>query len=514
MRPVKTGTSTKDTTRSTPFSKGGKPVKGNRPRAGTFVDEGDVVSGAGKSMTGSANEVIKTKLAFTMGKPKVGTSRTVFFKQHGDEAPSQNAVASTRLARFIGMPDIIAHNAFARIRGVAGVVSGKVTGKPLQGNEFLREVTPPEGSPERIQEWAEAIRLVQRDGKYFAMSGVVFQPIDFKDPGVQKGMSDLQLFDALTGQTDRHGGNIYINPMTGAVTGIDDDFSFGKGQPADDVRGKKLNDKYRGLPELVDESTAERILALNPNDLPAQLVQRENDTEKLRSADIAGAQLRLVQVQAYLQELKVAGKLRRSWNDDTYNQVLANPERSYLGYQAGLLDQARVGDAAADGSFKVADGPVIPTKPMRVNRPEREDTPPRPPARPRARQAVLPDQLVLARSGAPLNLPVLPPDPGPPRDGSPTRRGGDVPRIVRIGATPRNAATARRRANPLPGIGDAIRPPTNSEPIMLSGSEDEIPPSVLAEIDQIQNEELGSDETQRTAFVKVQVSSTDFIDSE
>src|SRR3954453_9750925 len=147
MRPVKTGTSTKDTTRSTPFSKGGKPVKGNRPRAGTFVDEGDVVSGAGKSMTGSANEVIKTKLAFTMGNPKVGTSRTVFFKQHGDEAPSQNAVASTRLARFIGMPDIIAHNAFARIRGVAGVVSGKGTGKPRQEKEFLREVTPPKGPP-------------------------------------------------------------------------------------------------------------------------------------------------------------------------------------------------------------------------------------------------------------------------------------------------------------------------------------------------------------------------------
>ncbi len=89
-----------------------------------------------------------------------------------------------------------------------------------------------------------------------------------------------------------------------------------------------------------------------------------------------------------------------------------------------------------------------------------------------------------------------------------------MPRIVRIGATPRNAATARQRANPLPGIGDAIRPPTNFEPIMLSGSEDEIPPPVLAEIDQIQNEELGSDETERTAFVKVQVSSTDFIDSE
>ncbi len=347
------------------------------------------------------------------------------------------------------------------------------------------------------------------------MSAVVFQPVDFKDPGVQKGMSDLQLFDALTGQTDRHGGNIYIDPVTGAVTGIDDDFSFGKGQPADDVRGKKLNDKYRGLPELVDESTAERILALDPNDLPAQLVQRENDTEKLRSADIAGAQLRLVQVQAYLQELKVAGKLRRSWNDDTYNQVLANPERSYLGYQAGLLDQARVGDAAADGSFKVADGPVIPTKPMRVNRPEREDTPPRPPARPRGRQAVLPDQLVLARSGAPLNLPVLPLIRDLHATGRRHDEERDVPRIVRIGATPRNAATARQAREPV--AGHRRRDPADRGPPNRSrcrAARTRSPRAVLAEIDQIQNEELGSDESERTAFVKVQVSGTDFIDSE
>ena len=36
MRPVKTG-STKDTTHTTPFARSGKPVKGNRPRKGTFV---------------------------------------------------------------------------------------------------------------------------------------------------------------------------------------------------------------------------------------------------------------------------------------------------------------------------------------------------------------------------------------------------------------------------------------------------------------------------------------------
>ena len=296
MRPVKTGSSTKDTTRSTPFAKGGKPVKGNRPREGTFVAEGDVASGAGKSMTGSANEVIKTKLAFTMGKPKVGTSRTVFFKQHGTEAQSQNAVASTRLARFLGMPDIIAHNAFARIRGVEGVVSGKVTGKPLQGNEFLREVTPPEGSPEQIagvgrgDSPGSARREVFRDDRR-----VVFQPVDFKDPGVQKGMSDLQLFDALTGQTDRHGGNIYIDPVTGAVTGIDDDFSLREG-PAGGRRPRQGSESTSttACPNWSTSPRPRRILATRPERPagavgPAEERHREAEIRRTSRAPSSGS---------------------------------------------------------------------------------------------------------------------------------------------------------------------------------------------------------------------------------
>ena len=38
---------------------------------------------------------------------------------------------------------------------------------------------------------------------------------------------DLQLIDALTGQVDRHGGNIFVDPKTGKVTGIDNDAAFG-----------------------------------------------------------------------------------------------------------------------------------------------------------------------------------------------------------------------------------------------------------------------------------------------
>ena len=525
MRPVKTGGTT-DTTRKTPFARTAKPVTGNRPRKGTFVGPDEVAGKAGKSMTGSANEVIRTKLAFTVGAPKVGTSRTVFFKRHGAEAPSQYAVASTRLARFVGMPTIIAHNAFARIHGAGGVVSGKVTGNPLMGAEFLREVTPPPAftDDDAIAQWAQAVRVVKRDGKYFDRSANVFQPVDFKDPGVQKGMSDLQLFDALTGQTDRHGGNIYIDPVTGAVTGIDDDWSFGVGQPADDVFGNKPKGKYHGLPERVAESTAEMILSLDPDDLPDELAPRKNDTEKLSAKDIADARLRLVTVQAYLQD---TGKLRRVWNEETYQQARALPKRSYLGEQAELLEQALAGLVEAEGTnkemrYKVADGPVIPEKPMRVNQPERV-TPTRPPSPQRTQPTARRNLLARARPEVPMILPPLPPDPGPPRDLVPTRRRAmqpamGLPPMIRIGDSPRNAATARLRlsgTDPLPGIGDPIEQSPGKETVItLSGGDQEIDPRVLAEIDRLQAEELGPDEDQREGFEKLELSDDDIVDDD
>jgi hypothetical protein len=152
-------------------------------------------------------------------------------------AESQYAVASTRMARFVGMPTIIAHNAFARVRGVEGVVAGRVPGVPMMTSEYNQEVPlKTEGlSAEDLADHISRAQLVERKGKYYMRSAVVVPPVDLTNPVVQKGMSDLQLFDALTGQRDRHAGNIYIDPDTGAITGIDDDAPFGKGQAPDDV---------------------------------------------------------------------------------------------------------------------------------------------------------------------------------------------------------------------------------------------------------------------------------------
>jgi hypothetical protein len=179
--------------------------------------------------------------------------------------------------------------------------------------------------------------VVEKDGKFFQLTAFVYNWVDLKDPDIQKGMSDLQLFDAIGGQLDRHGGNIFIDPDTGKVTGIDDDLSFGRNL-SDDPAGS--NGKYPGLPPLVDKATAERILRLRPENLKAFLAHRENDLRDLTPEEIRDAQTRLGKVQAYLRTLQESEALVETWDDDTYQEAMQDPDKSYLGQAAVNLDTA------------------------------------------------------------------------------------------------------------------------------------------------------------------------------
>jgi hypothetical protein len=284
----------------------------------------------------------------------------VFFKAHDDEdAASQYAVASTRLARFLGMPKVIARNAFARVKGSSGVVSGAVDGSPLVTHKHDRELKPPKNaSRQQLAAWVKHNQLEERGGKYYAISKEIYEWVDFKNPRIQKGMSDLQLFDAITGQIDRHGGNIFIDPQTGQVSGIDDDKSFGEGMSV--ANQGNTGGKYAGLPALVDEETANRILDLDPGELPAELFAREDDSEVLTDKEIEDAMLRLARVQKHLRTLKANGALvgqnGTSWNDATYQQALQDPTSSYLGRSAKDLEDA-VRKSARDPDFVVVGAP-------------------------------------------------------------------------------------------------------------------------------------------------------------
>jgi hypothetical protein len=303
---------------------------------------------------------------------RVKGKRTVFFKAHHNQnAASQYAVASTRLARFLGMDEIIAHNAFAKVKSAFGAVSGAVPGAPLYSEEKNEEVPVPEGanSPLERKMWVDGCQLDERNGKYYKVSKQIYQWVDFRNPDIQRSMSDLQLFDAITGQFDRHAGNIFVDPKTGQVSGIDDDKSFGGGVAVDQQANRNIPGRqyYRGLPALVDEKTAQTILDLDPTKLPELLSAADTDTVPLTNDEIADAVRRFDGVRQYLRDLQKAGALvgqnGTSWNDETYDQALADPTTSYLGSQADTLDKVRV-LSATDPKYVIVGAPAPPAPPQ------------------------------------------------------------------------------------------------------------------------------------------------------
>jgi hypothetical protein len=469
--------------RKTPFvnALNNEPTAPTRDRAATFVQDSDLSSGKGTTMSGTANTVTRAKLKSGRD-PIVGDDRTVFFKAHdATYSPSQYAVAATRMAEFLRMPRLIAHNAFGRIQGKQGVVSGRVPGKPLISSEHLTERQVPEGYDKRdIAAWVQNAQLIKRNGKYYSRSAMLHEWLNLADPAIQKGLSDLQLFDALTGQRDRHGGNIYVDPDTGAVTGIDDDQSFGRGQPPSAIAER--TGKYLGLPELVDRNTAQQILAVHPNSLAAALRSQPSDGRALSTKEITQARERLLAVQEHLRGLERDGRLVTTWNDATYAQALQQPDRSYLGRHAADINDGFAGKILDAGSIDqiemrvrnappgVTAVPVPQLPPLPVPVPVPVQPPPQPAwgVRPDQRQArTIPNRLALSR-----NVPFP-----QPRAVTTADAGADSPRIA---ATTRMLA---ERVDPLPEGDDDSTDATDSfgerTLVNLSG-DDEVFPDATA----------------------------------
>ena len=88
--------------------------------------------------------------------------------------------------------------------------------------------------------------------------------IDYGNPIVQKGLSDLQVFDYIIGHSDRNAGNwIYEKDDTDSITrvkGIDNDDTFGERWSPE---GAPIGGAIRGIPPIVDISTALSILNAN-----------------------------------------------------------------------------------------------------------------------------------------------------------------------------------------------------------------------------------------------------------
>lgn len=153
-----------------------------------------------------------------------------------------------------------------------------------------------------------------------------FLDIDYTNPQVQKGLFDLEAQDYITGQIDRHGGNIFIDPHTNEVRGIDNDLAFPVVERSEMLKqGDVSNKAVATLPMFVHEDTAAKIKALSPADLRQQLesIEPPPGVAKLEPAAIDGACKRLVELQDHIGQLEAKGALIKEFDGDTYKQARA-----------------------------------------------------------------------------------------------------------------------------------------------------------------------------------------------
>ncbi len=132
--------------------------------------------------------------------------------------------------------------------------------------------------------------------------------IDISDISLQQQLANLQLFDVITGQIDRHIGNIMVDQSAGSdpkVTAIDNDFTFSTSTDITKNVGKTT------MPEKIDRYFAEAILDIATDEFVAQL-------KGLRQVEKDAAVTRLEAVQAQLSEMLNNNELLVAPGDNDY----------------------------------------------------------------------------------------------------------------------------------------------------------------------------------------------------
>lgn len=162
-----------------------------------------------------------------------------------------------------------------------------------------------------------------------------FLEVDYASHAIQKGLYDLEMLDYITGQIDRHPGNIFIDPETGTVKGIDNDLAFP--QMSREMmmanNGGCYGKPVQNKPLFVHEDTARKIESLRPEDLRRTLesVHYPNDPERGRLApqEIEGAVQRLQEMKEHVRELRKTGHVVREFNHETFDEAVTHQEESY-----------------------------------------------------------------------------------------------------------------------------------------------------------------------------------------
>ncbi len=145
--------------------------------------------------------------------------------------------------------------------------------------------------------------------------------INLADPAIQRGLSDLETMDFITGQIDRHCGNMFIDRDTKQVMGIDNDLAFPE-MSRQAMLNKHGDTKcVATMPRQIHAETARKLLAADPKELRTTLenLATPEGVTPLGKAAIKSACNRLEQLQAELRKPQGSQiELVNEFNEATY----------------------------------------------------------------------------------------------------------------------------------------------------------------------------------------------------
>lgn len=225
---------------------------------------------------------------------------------------SARAVASSRLDQALGT-DVLSREHFATHGGKVGSVSAQGRG----------------------QELTTYINHDQGGGAFGR--GKRLQQGDYRNANFQRGMSNLQTLDYLTGQVDRHGRNIMVD-AEGNVTGIDNDLSFGTDNAF--LTDPESAGHQTGLPAVMDRALAERIMEMNDEEFLSAIQGKEGDLQELSPESQRAAMDRLYVLRLHIMDLEEGGGLVDTWGDESFERGMAGGE-SYLSRHVQNVEEAR-----------------------------------------------------------------------------------------------------------------------------------------------------------------------------
>jgi hypothetical protein len=281
----------------------------------------------GKDENGK-NKFREEEYSYTAGSAPAAADSGIDTK---DAKFTERAIAGTGLAKLMGT-EVVAEAIKAERNGKQGYMMEQVAGVQPKGE---RKIRPANDMEER--DWTAQVDLqpdaYARDDKGVYKKQDQVNVINWKDPVLQEKLVELQLYDAITGQVDRHVANYFVDQGPGketSVKGIDPDLAFGKDKGVDQVKTPmgNTNDKsMEELPPIVSKSTYDRIMGMTDSDVTSLLGRL------LSPAEVAQAVVRLQQVKAHLRGLEASGLVFNSFQDEDENFRLNRftEKNSYIG---------------------------------------------------------------------------------------------------------------------------------------------------------------------------------------